>query len=48
MLGPMTVRKICLYLQVPNSLKEIYLGSNNFSENECEIIMDSISTQKAR
>lgn len=41
-MGPMSVRKISLYLQVPNSLKEIYIGSNNFSEDEFNIIADAI------
>ena len=31
LLSTMSVRKICLYLQGTNSLREIYIGSNNFS-----------------
>ena len=42
LLGPMSTRKICLYLQVPNSLKEIFLGSNNFTEDELAMICDAL------
>jgi Ran GTPase-activating protein (RanGAP) involved in mRNA processing and transport len=30
LLATMSVRKICLYMQASNSLREIYIGSNNF------------------
>lgn len=48
LLGPMSVRKISLYLQVPNSLKEIYIGSNNFSEEELNIIYDAIPEESSK
>lgn len=48
LLGPMSVRKISLYLQVPNSLKEIYIGSNNFSEEELNIIYDAIPEENSK
>ena len=41
-MGPMSARKISLYLQVPNSLKQIHVGSNNFTEEELNIITDAI------
>lgn len=44
----MTVRKICLYLQSPNSLREIYLGSNNFSESDLAVLIDALPTDKSR
>lgn len=31
LLSTMTVRKLCLYMQVPHSLREIFIGNNNFS-----------------
>ena len=42
LMGPMSARKISLYLQVPNSLKQIHVGSNNFTEEELNIITDAI------
>ena len=47
-LASMTVRKLCLYLQVPNSLREINLGSNNFTEAEYQIIVDGLSEEKSK
>ena len=44
----MTARKLSLYLQVPNSLKEIYLNSNNFSEEELSIISDAIPEELSK
>ena len=48
LLSTMTVRKICLYLQGPNSLKEIYVGSNNFSEADLAVIADALPSDKSR
>lgn len=44
----MTVRKLCLYLQGANSLREIYIGSNNFSEGDLGVIADSLPTPAVR
>jgi hypothetical protein len=44
----MSVRKICLYMQGPNSLREIYIGSNNFSEADLLIIADSLPHEKSK
>ena len=35
-------------MQGPNSLQEIYLGSNNFSEADLLIIADSLPHEKAK
>jgi hypothetical protein len=43
LLSTMSVRKLCLYLQGANSLREIYIGSNNFSEADLQVICDSLS-----
>jgi Ran GTPase-activating protein (RanGAP) involved in mRNA processing and transport len=48
LLSTMTVRKLCLYLQGPNSLREIYMGSNNFSESDLAVIADTLPTDKSR
>ena len=47
-MGEMTVRKLCLYLQGNNSLREIYVGSNNFTEEELAVITDSLPSEKSR
>lgn len=44
----MTVRKLCLYLQGPNSLREIFIGSNNFTEGDLGVIMDSLPSEKSK
>lgn len=44
----MTVRKICLYLQGPNSLREIYIGSNNFNESDLSVVADALPTDKCK
>jgi hypothetical protein len=43
-MGTGSVRKISLYVQVPNSLREIHIGSNNFSEEELNIIHDALQS----
>ena len=47
LLSTMSVRKLCLYLQGSNSLREIYIGSNNFNEADLLVICDSLPA-KAR
>lgn len=47
-LAAMTVRKLCLYLQGPNSLREIFIGSNNFTEGDLSVIMDSLPSEKSK
>ena len=42
LLSSMSVRKLCLYLQGSNSLREILIGSNNFSEADLSVILDSL------
>lgn len=44
----MSTRKLCLYLQVPNSLKEIFLGSNNFEKDELIMIYDALPDEVHR
>jgi hypothetical protein len=44
----MSVRKIALYIQAPNSLREIYIASNNFSEGDLAVILDSLPTEAAK
>jgi Ran GTPase-activating protein (RanGAP) involved in mRNA processing and transport len=47
-LSTMTVRKLCLYIQVPHSLREIFIGNNNFTEKDFEIISDSLPHEKSK
>jgi len=42
LLSSMSLRKICLYLQGPNSLREIFIGSNNVSEGDLSVFLDSL------
>lgn len=47
-LSTMSVRKIALYLQAPNSLKEIYIANNNFLETDFAVIEDSLPSEGAK
>ena len=48
LLSSMSVRKICLYLQGPNSLREILIGSNNFNEGDLSVLLDSLPSEKSK
>lgn len=48
LLSTMTVRKLSLYIQTPHSLREIYIGNNNFVQSDYEILLDSLPNGKAK
>lgn len=48
LLSTMTVRKLSLYIQTPHSLREIFIGNNNFTQSDYDILLDSLPNTKSK